>query len=291
MIHPPIIADTAGRRHVWWRVRTRVDDVTSTPAASDPDSILAALHRSHDRLEAAALPLTALSTEEVTQSAYPTEWSIADVLSHLGSGAEIFTELLSAALTSSPPPGQEEFVAIWDVWNAKTPLAQVTDALVTDAAFLAAVDATTPEERAAFGVEMFNGPKDLAGFLLMRLGEHAVHTWDVRVALDPSEGLPSDAAELILTTVPGLVGFAAHPTRDLDIAVHTSDPDRDLLLALRTEGSSLTEAAQTDAAARLRLPAEAFVRLLYGRLDADHTPAVDADGVDLDELRQAFPGF
>ena len=41
----------------------------------------------------------------------------------------------------------------------------------------------------------------------------------------------------------------------------------------------------------LSLPAEAFIRLVYGRLDPDHTPAsVDARGVDLDLLRRTFPG-
>jgi hypothetical protein len=41
----------------------------------------------------------------------------------------------------------------------------------------------------------------------------------------------------------------------------------------------------------LDLPAEAFVRLVYGRLDPDHTPdAVTATGVDLDLLRRTFPG-
>jgi hypothetical protein len=34
------------------------------------------------------------------------------------------------------------------------------------------------------------------------------------------------------------------------------------------------------------------VRLVYGRLDAEHTPAaVETDGVDLDQLRAVFPGF
>jgi hypothetical protein len=34
------------------------------------------------------------------------------------------------------------------------------------------------------------------------------------------------------------------------------------------------------------------VRLVYGRLDAEHTPgSVKADGVDLDVLRSVFPGF
>ena len=39
----------------------------------------------------------------------------------------------------------------------------------------------------------------------------------------------------------------------------------------------------------LELPAEALIRLVYGRLDPDHTPAV-ADPALLDELRGVFPG-
>jgi hypothetical protein len=38
------------------------------------------------------------------------------------------------------------------------------------------------------------------------------------------------------------------------------------------------------------LPAEAYVRLLYGRLDPDHTPGSVTEGADLDLLRSAFPG-
>ena len=39
------------------------------------------------------------------------------------------------------------------------------------------------------------------------------------------------------------------------------------------------------------MPAEAFVRLVYGRLDPAHTPPIKAHRADLDELRQLFPGF
>ena len=39
------------------------------------------------------------------------------------------------------------------------------------------------------------------------------------------------------------------------------------------------------------MPAEAFVRLVYGRLDEAHTPPVESAGVELDELRPIFPGF
>lgn len=43
------------------------------------------------------------------------------------------------------------------------------------------------------------------------------------------------------------------------------------------------------ASADLRLPAEAFARLVYGRLDPDHTPPGD-HGSALDTLRRVFPG-
>jgi hypothetical protein len=39
------------------------------------------------------------------------------------------------------------------------------------------------------------------------------------------------------------------------------------------------------------LPAEAFVRLVYGRLDPDHTPPVETGGDELDALRKVFPGL
>jgi hypothetical protein len=40
----------------------------------------------------------------------------------------------------------------------------------------------------------------------------------------------------------------------------------------------------------LVLPAEAFIRLLYGRLDREHARDVTSDPR-LDVLREAFPGF
>jgi hypothetical protein len=40
----------------------------------------------------------------------------------------------------------------------------------------------------------------------------------------------------------------------------------------------------------LEIPAEAFLRLAYGRLDEEHTPA-GIDPTHLAELRRVFPGF
>jgi len=38
------------------------------------------------------------------------------------------------------------------------------------------------------------------------------------------------------------------------------------------------------------LPAEAFIRLIYGRLDPEHTPELAIPDIDLDTLRRGFPG-
>ena len=53
----------------------------------------------------------------------------------------------------------------------------------------------------------------------------------------------------------------------------------------------MTESDGEDGLPELRLSAEAFLRLVYGRLGPAHTPPVEAGGVDLDELRQLFPGL
>jgi Mycothiol maleylpyruvate isomerase N-terminal domain len=140
---------------------------------TSPDPWIGALRHSHDRLQALVGPLDLAQLE---QRSYASEWSIAQVLSHLGSGAEIFGLFLQAGLAGQEPPGRDTFVPIWNAWNAKDPRAQAADGL--------------------------------------------------------RSGLPE-----------------------------------------------------------LRLPAEAFVRLVYGRLGPHHTPPVEADGVDLDDLRSIFPGF
>jgi hypothetical protein len=74
------------------------------------------------------------------------------------------------------------------------------------------------------------------------------------------------------------------------LQISTTSPARTFTLDI---GETVTLAsAEPDAdLPALVLPAEAFVRLVYGRLDPAHTPPVQARQVDLDELRQVFPGF
>jgi hypothetical protein len=123
----------------------------------------------------------------------------------------------------------------------------------------------------------------------------ALHTWDIAVALDPAATIAPDAVALLVDTLDQLAGRTAKPDGEQrKIRVSTSDPDRQFTLET---GEAVTLAASDDETvpelglSELRLPAEAFVRLVYGRLDPGHTPPAEATGVDLGELRPIFPGF
>jgi hypothetical protein len=125
----------------------------------------------------------------------------------------------------------------------------------------------------------------------MRLGEHAVHTWDVAVALDPAARVAPDAVDLLVDTLDQLVARSGKPDgTKRQVQVSTSKPERHFTLEVG-ETVTLVASEPDEGLAELQLPAEALVRLVYGRLDLDHTPPLKTRGVELDELRGIFPGF
>ena len=259
---------------------------------ASPGPWISALRHSHDRLRASVEPL---DRDQLTQRSYPSEWTIAQVLSHLGSQAEIFGLMLEAGLAGQEPPAREEFPPVWDKWNAKDPLAQATDALRADQATLERLESMDADERARLHLNMFGMDLDTTGFARLRLGEHAVHTWDVLVALDPAATLSPDAVALLIDTVEQIAGRSAKPDgQRRTVRVSTSDPERQFIL---TTGDEVTltptsgEAPPESGPSELRLPAEAMIRLVYGRLDEAHTPPTETTGVELDDLRQIFRGF
>ena len=255
---------------------------------TSPDAWIGALRHSHDRLQALVEPL---DPGQLKQRSYASEWSIAQVLSHLGSQAEIFGLFLEAGLTRQDPPGREEFGPIWDTWNAKDPQAQASDALRADAATLERFESLDADQRARWRLKLFGRDSDLTGLARMRLGEHAVHSWDIAVALDPAAALEPDAVALLIDTVGPLATRAGKPDGEQRrVRISTTDPERHLILETGT-AITLTPADADDAPVDLRLPAEALIRLVYGRLGPDHTPPLEAGDVDLDELRRLFPGI
>jgi uncharacterized protein (TIGR03083 family) len=256
----------------------------------DPRSWLAALRNSHDRLSALVGPLV---PDGVEAPSLAREWSIAQVLSHLGSQAEIFDAILEAAVAGDDLPGPEAFPPVWDAWNSRTPVEQVVDSVAANGAFQAKVEALSDEQLAALRFALFGMDLDVVGFLRMRLSEHAVHSWDVAGALDAKARVAPDAVDLLIDTLPEMAARVGKPQGVARrIRVVTEDPARDLVLvvddAVRVEA---WDDGPVDGV--LRLPAEAWLRLVYGRLDEEHTPTVeiDGDGLTLDTLRSVFPGF
>jgi uncharacterized protein (TIGR03083 family) len=252
----------------------------------DTTDWIAVLRTSHDRL--AAL-LTPLDDTAVEGPSYDDEWSIASVASHLGSQAEIFTLFLDAGISGTAAPGNDAFPPIWDRWNNLAPSVQVAESVAADAKFVARVEGLSESERAGFALSAFGTEMDLTGTISMRLGEHALHTWDIAVALDPTAVVAADAVALLIGMVPSVAGRVGKPTEDTQvITVATVAPERTFTV---TTGPELSVTESTDADGALRLPAEAFLRLVYGRLDPEHTPADVTDDTALSTLRNVFPGF
>jgi uncharacterized protein (TIGR03083 family) len=230
-----------------------------------------------------------LAPAQYTTPAYPTQWTIADTMSHLGAGAVIMAHMFQHALAHTS--GVDGFNhSVWDAWNAKTPAAQVADALVADRAFIEELAHTDPAQRADFRVSFGPRELDFDRFVGMRLGEHVLHTWDVEVATEPDAVLAVPAAGLLLEQIHVVVARAGRPTGEVrTVAVRTHEPTRDFNVVLEESAVTLVDTLH-DGTPDLELPAEAFVRLIYGRLDAD--AGLDDDGdAHLAHLRRAFPGF
>jgi uncharacterized protein (TIGR03083 family) len=270
---------------------------------SEPRTWIAILRQSHDRLDKL---VGALTPEDIRAQSYDTEWSIAQVLSHLGSGAEIALMTLPGALGEGAPASREVFPAVWEVWNAKNPDEQAADGLAWDEKYVRTLEELTDAQLANIDLDFFGMMRlDAIGVLRMRLSEHALHSWDVEVSGDSAATLQLAAVELLLDGVPQFVERrAGQPLGEpFSVRITTTDPARDYVL---TSGESVTmsewpgdagPAGATGApddgeVPHVRMPAEALLRLVYGRLDAEHTPAaVSGDADTLTKLRAIFPGL
>ncbi len=253
-----------------------------------PGPWIRALRDSHDALRDSVQPLDA---DELGGPSYCSEWSIGQVMSHLGSGAEIFNLFIDAGLAGEEPPGREAFGPIWDGWNAKSPSEQTADGLAVDNKLVSRLESLDADQLERLRLKMFGMDMDAAGLARMRLGEHAMHSWDIAVMRDPAATVAPESVALLIDTIGQFAArFGKEGMPDMRVDVQVTSPERRFVLQTG-EHTSLTEFDGEDGLPELRLPAEAFMRLLYGRLDPAHTPAVHTSGVELDELRKAFPGF
>lgn len=251
-----------------------------------PDAIYA-LRSSVDRLAGLVRPL---DDRSLSARAYPTEWTLADVLSHLGSGAVISRRRLQATLDNTEPP--DDFnQRVWDEWNAKSPRAKADDGLAADAELMAALEETAPEDRARFKSSMGPLELDWDAFIGMRLNEHLLHEWDVAVTLDATVPLAQDGTEVVVDNLELIARFTSKPNGNpRTIVVGSTDPERLFVVTVEPEQVGFTSVEPGDKP-EILMPAESLIRLIYGRLDPDHTPpTVVGERALLDQLRSLFPG-
>ncbi|WP_053847036.1 maleylpyruvate isomerase family mycothiol-dependent enzyme [Streptomyces sp. NRRL B-24085] len=264
--------------------------MTTTAGAEER---LNALRASSDRLRRL---VDGLSETELTRQSFARDWTIAQVLSHLGSAAEICLMLVKrGAAGDMRAPVREDMLPVWERWDALPPLDQRAAWREADMRHLALLDSLGTTRQDAFEIPYFAGPLSTAEYAGYRLSEQSVHAWDIAVALDASAVIPAEEVVLLWQRIDLVAsrfrdGDTLGPLAPAQVAIELTDRNRTQLLDLGAE-LHVYPAEPADPVATLTGTSEAVVRLVYGR----HRPGIDplrAEGkIGIDDLRALFPGF
>jgi uncharacterized protein (TIGR03083 family) len=259
------------------------------------DQIIDALRSGHDHL---ASLVRGLAPDDLTRTSGASEWDVSQVLSHLGSGAEIHLAAVEAALGSGDVPDGDFNKRVWARWDAMSPAERAEGFLSANETLVSRYESLDAQARQELRIDLgfLPVPVDVATTGGLRLSESAHHSWDVEVTFDPTATLAPDAAELLLDQVGLLIGFIGKTEvlggRRVALAVRTTSPERSFGVVLGDKVELTDEPAQPDAV--LTAPAEWWLRLTVGRHAPEHTPSgvtLTGDALTLDDLRQVFPGF
>lgn len=230
-----------------------------------------------------------IDAADYTASAYPTEWTVADTFSHLGSGAVISERRFDDVIANREADPAFN-ASVWEEWNAKDPATQVADSLASDDAFLSTLEAASDDERESFHFALGPYTFDFDGLVALRLAEHVLHTWDIEVPFNPGATLANDAANAILDRAQLTVSRTGRPTGEVRlVTVRTGEPARDFTIAMDVDSVNLIE-EDLEGSPDVELTAEALVRLIYGRLDVDEGSPVTSSEI-VNFLRGVFPGL
>lgn len=258
--------------------------------ATSATEAIAAFRRAHDEAERL---VEGLDSDGLVAQSGAAEWTVAQVLSHLGSSSELALRTVKAGYDDP-----EAAPAVWARWDAMSPAEMAANFVTSERQLVEEVESLNDDDLATRTIKLafMPMPVDVGFFVEMRLSEVALHRWDVDVAFDAGAEVLPFLVPILLDRLPLFAGFFAKPIGTSgSVAIETSRPDRSYLLEFEEGGATLSqlESPAPDTGTRLRLPAEAFLRLTAGRLRPDHTPAgVDVGGeLTLEDLRRMFPGF
>jgi uncharacterized protein (TIGR03083 family) len=262
---------------------------------SSADAVIAALRSGHDSL---AELVSKLSDDDLAGSSGAAEWDISQVLSHLGSGAEIGQATVRAALDGKLHPGSDFNTTVWDRWNAMTRGQRADGFLRQNQSLTELYESLDAETRTNQRIDMgfLPEPVEVATAARYRLSELTLHAWDVRVGFDKQARLAPEATELLMHQFPQLLGWISKPEQlhgeHAVIQVTTAEPGSVFALRLN-EPVSVDFDVPAEPDGTLTLPAEAWQRLVAGRLAPRYTPSgvATTGAADLDLLRRVFPGY
>ena len=190
----------------------------------------------------------------------------------------------------------------WARWNAKSPREMATSFVTADRALVEEYEGLDEDQRrdARIDLPFLPEPIDVAAAAGFRLGEHALHSWDVAAAFDPAAEVSPDATELLIDRLPMMVSMIGHfmpretrPAEDVTIAVTTTAPDRRFELELGERCELRPVESPAGSSGDLVIPTEALLRLMAGRLKPGR-PSADVEptgGLTMPQLHTAFPGY
>jgi len=230
---------------------------------SDPVPWLRSVRRSHERSppRSASYPFPRTATRPMTTSEHR------QVLSHLGSQAEIFSLFVEAGLegTEARPVRLRSDLGQMEQQDCSGAGGRQHRGQRGAPRRLEGLDS---EQLTAFRLEMFgwtstSRPTSDAALRACR------PQLDVAVTIDPSAEVTADAVELLIDGLPDLAARAAsQPTASSRSPFRRRRPNALPAGARRCA----TRTGERRATHSVELPAEAFLRLLYGRLDESHPP-------------------
>ncbi|MGW1786953.1 maleylpyruvate isomerase family mycothiol-dependent enzyme [Streptomyces sp. NPDC002143] len=262
---------------------------------SRADQTIAALRSGHDYLTAV---VHGLASADLTRPSGASGWDVSQVLSHLGSGAEISLAVLEGALNATGKPDEDFNKSVWARWDDLSGLERAEGFVAANEALVSRYEGLDAQTREELTVDLGFLPMavDVATVAGVRLTEFAHHTWDVEVAFDHEAPLLSAVTGLLLDQAGAFLNFLgkadALDARPVRIAVHTTAPERTFGLEVGNTIALTDEPEQPDAV--LTTPAEWWLRLATGRHAPAHTPSavsLVSTSLTLDDLRRIFPGF
>ncbi|HEX6449485.1 MAG TPA: maleylpyruvate isomerase family mycothiol-dependent enzyme [Trebonia sp.] len=253
---------------------------------------LAALNTSSDGLTKI---VSGLSDETLARPSFTGGWTIAQVLSHLGSAAEICTGLVRRGIDGDEaPPTADEARPVWQRWDALSARDQREAWFEVDRRHRLLVGSLSPRQVQSVRIPYFAGLLSVPDYAGYRLSEQSIHGWDIDVALDPAATIPAAQVDLLWERL----DVVASRFRDAEIlkrlaprqlAVELTDRDRNARLELDAD-LHLVPGEPADPAAIVSGTAEALLRLVYGRNRPEDGVTVAGD-ISLEDLRSLFPGF